>query len=66
MSDLVRAGIPVLCTNQRSIDDIFRAVLLIGAALGCEGAARDLIRALGGYAPAPEPPPEPPLAEEQK
>jgi iron complex transport system substrate-binding protein len=44
VSDLVRAGVSVLCTNQRSIDDIFRAVLLIGAALGCEGAARDLIR----------------------
>ncbi len=41
VSDLVRAGVPVLCTNQRSIDDIFRAVLLVGAALGCEGAARD-------------------------
>jgi iron complex transport system substrate-binding protein len=42
--DLIRAGVSVLCTNQRSIDDIFRAVLLIGAALGCERAARDLIR----------------------
>ena len=44
VSDLVRAGVTVLCTNQRSIDDIFSAVLLIGAALGREGAARDLIR----------------------
>jgi iron complex transport system substrate-binding protein len=44
VSELVRAGVAVLCTNQRSIDDIFRAVLLIGAALGREGAARDLIR----------------------
>ncbi len=44
VSDLVRAGVSVLCTNQRSIDDIFRAVLLIGAALGREAAARDLIR----------------------
>ena len=42
--DLVRAGVPVLCTNQRSIDDIFRTVLLIGAALGGEAAARDLVR----------------------
>jgi hypothetical protein len=31
------------------------------------GTGRDLIRALGGYAPAPEtPPPEPPLAEDKK
>jgi iron complex transport system substrate-binding protein len=42
--DLVRAGVPVLCTNQRSIEDILRTVLLIGGALGCERAARDLIR----------------------
>jgi iron complex transport system substrate-binding protein len=41
--DLVRAGVTVLCTNQRSIDDILRAVRLIGAALGCEGAAAELV-----------------------
>src|SRR5215468_10320223 len=44
VSDLVRAGVSVLCTNQRSIDEIFRAVVLIGAALGREAAARDLVR----------------------
>ena len=44
VADLIRAGVPVLCTNQRSIDDIFHALLLIGAALGREPAARDLIR----------------------
>lgn len=44
--DLIRAGVPVLCTNQRSIDDIFRTVLLIGGALGCERAAHDLVRDL--------------------
>jgi iron complex transport system substrate-binding protein len=44
VGQLVRAGVPVLCTNQRSIDDIFRTVLLIGAALGCEGAARGVVR----------------------
>jgi iron complex transport system substrate-binding protein len=38
--DLVRAGIAVLCTNQRSLDDILRAVLLIGGALGREAEAR--------------------------
>src|SRR5262249_1951733 len=42
--DLVRAGVTVLCTNQRSIDDVFRAVLLIGAALGCDRQARDVVR----------------------
>jgi iron complex transport system substrate-binding protein len=44
VGDLIRAGVSVLCTNQRSIDDIFHAVLLIGATLGCEPAARGLIR----------------------
>ena len=43
-ADLIRAGVPVLCTNQRSIDDIFQTVLLIGCALGYERAARDVIR----------------------
>lgn len=42
--DLVLAGVPVLCTNQRSLEDIFRAVLVIGGALGCERGARDVVR----------------------
>lgn len=41
--ELVRAGVAVLCTNQRSLDEVFRAILLVGAALGCEGAARALV-----------------------
>ena len=44
VSDLIRAGVTVLCTNQRSIDDILGTVVLIGSALGCESAARDLVR----------------------
>lgn len=42
--DLIRAGVTVLCTNQRSIDDIFRTILLVGAALGFEAQARDVVR----------------------
>jgi iron complex transport system substrate-binding protein len=38
--DLVRAGATVLCTNQRSLDDILRSILLIGGALGREADAR--------------------------
>ncbi|MBI3457666.1 MAG: cobalamin-binding protein [Candidatus Rokubacteria bacterium] len=41
--DLVRAGVPVLALNQRSLAGVFRAILLIGGALGCEGKARSLI-----------------------
>ena len=44
--DLIGAGVTVLCTNQRSFDDVLDAILLIGGALGCERAARDLIRDL--------------------
>jgi iron complex transport system substrate-binding protein len=41
--DLVRAGIPVLALNQRSLADVFRAILLIGGVLGCDAGARALI-----------------------
>jgi iron complex transport system substrate-binding protein len=42
--DLVGEGVPVLCTNQRSFDEVLRAILLVGGALGCEPAARDLVQ----------------------
>ena len=42
--DLIGAGLPVLCTNQRSFDDVLRATLLIGGALGCEPAAHALVQ----------------------
>ena len=41
--DLVGAGVGVLCTNQRSFDEVLEAILLIGGALGHEDAARALI-----------------------
>jgi iron complex transport system substrate-binding protein len=41
--DLIGAGVAVLCTNQRSFDDVLRAMLLIGGALGCQSRARELI-----------------------
>ncbi len=44
--DLIGAGITVLCTNQRSFDDVLRAILLVGGALGCEARARELVRDL--------------------
>lgn len=42
--DLIGAGVTVLCTNQRSLDDVLRAIVLIGGALGCEAAARGLVQ----------------------
>ncbi len=42
--DLIGAGVAVLCTNQRSFDDVLRAILVIGGALGCEAAGRGLVQ----------------------
>lgn len=41
--DLVRAGIPVLALNQRSLAGVFQAVLVIGGALGKTAEARGLV-----------------------
>ena len=41
--DLVRAGVPVLALNQRSLAEIFQAILVIGGALGCEKEARGAV-----------------------
>jgi iron complex transport system substrate-binding protein len=43
VGELVAAGVTVLCTNQRSFDDVLRAILLVGGALGREAAAREVI-----------------------
>ena len=43
VGELIAAGVAVLCTNQRSFDDVLRAILVIGGALGREEAARALI-----------------------
>ncbi len=41
--DLIGAGVSVLCTNQRSFDEVLEAILVIGGALGREGDGRALI-----------------------
>jgi iron complex transport system substrate-binding protein len=43
VGELIAAGVTVLCTNQRSFDEVLGAILLIGGALGCEAAARGLV-----------------------
>ena len=40
VAELIAAGVAVLCTNQRSFDDVLRAILTIGGALGAADAAR--------------------------
>src|SRR5213076_2786617 len=42
--DLIGSGIPVLCTNQRALDDVLRAILLIGGAIGRVEAVRALVQ----------------------
>jgi iron complex transport system substrate-binding protein len=43
VGELIAAGVAVLCTNQRSVDEILQTILLVGGALGCEPAARDVV-----------------------
>src|SRR5947207_3012858 len=42
--DLIGSGVTVLCTNQRALDDVLRAILLIGGALGRVEAAHALVQ----------------------
>jgi iron complex transport system substrate-binding protein len=42
-AELIRAGVPVFCTNQRSIDEILQTILMLGGLLGLEGRARDMV-----------------------
>jgi iron complex transport system substrate-binding protein len=42
-AELIRAGVPVHCSNQRSVDEIFQTILMVGGLLGLESRARDLV-----------------------
>jgi iron complex transport system substrate-binding protein len=42
-AELIRAGLPVFCTNPRSIDEILQSILMVGGLLGAEEAARALV-----------------------
>lgn len=44
VAELIRAGVAVLCTNQRSLDEVLGAIVLIGGALGHDHEARDLVQ----------------------
>jgi iron complex transport system substrate-binding protein len=43
VGELIAAGVSVLCTNQRSFDEVLGAILVVGGALGREAAARELV-----------------------
>src|SRR5260370_31607102 len=42
-AELIRAGLPVFCTNPRSMDEILQSILLVGRLLPAEAAARALV-----------------------
>jgi iron complex transport system substrate-binding protein len=42
-AELIAAGVPVFCTNQRSLDEILQTILMVGGLLGLEDRARDLV-----------------------
>src|SRR5574341_110258 len=43
-AELIRAGLPVFCSNQRSMDEILATILTVGGILGLEAPARDLVQ----------------------
>lgn len=42
-AELIGAGVQVFCSNQRSLDEIFQIILMVGGLLGLEDRARDLV-----------------------
>jgi iron complex transport system substrate-binding protein len=43
VAELIRAGLPVFCTNPRSVDEVMQAILTVGGLIGAEAAARALV-----------------------
>ena len=43
-AELIRAGLPVFCSNPRSVDEILGSILTVGGLLGTSSAARDLVQ----------------------
>jgi iron complex transport system substrate-binding protein len=46
-AELVRAGLPVYCSNQRSLEEILETILVVGGILGLDARARDLVADMG-------------------
>jgi iron complex transport system substrate-binding protein len=43
-AELIKAGVAVFCTNQRSIEEILSAISTVGGVLGLDRPARDLVQ----------------------
>src|SRR5947207_6363239 len=42
-AELIKAGVPVFCSNQRSVDEILQTILMLGGLLGLESQARAVV-----------------------
>lgn len=43
-AELIRAGLPVFCSNPRSVDDVLATIAMVGGLLGLDRAARDVVQ----------------------
>jgi len=43
-AELIRAGVPVFCSNPRSVDEVLATIVMVGGLLGLEGPARELVQ----------------------
>ena len=43
-AELIRAGLPVFCSNPRSVDDVLATIVMVGGLLGLDKPARDIVQ----------------------
>src|SRR5712692_7115020 len=43
-AELIRAGLPVFCSNPRSVDDVLATIVMVGGLLGLDEPARNLVQ----------------------
>src|SRR6266702_5923061 len=43
-AQLIRAGLPVFCSNPRSVDDVLATIVMVGGLLGLDKPARDVVQ----------------------
>jgi len=43
-AELIRAGLPLFCSNPRSVDDVLATIVMVGGLLGLEKPARDIVQ----------------------
>jgi iron complex transport system substrate-binding protein len=43
-AELIRGGLPVFCSNPRSVDDVLATIVMVGGLLGLDKPARDIVQ----------------------